>query len=151
MLHEYTDYKTYNKDLKYWCNACGELHHFGEEDITERDLPVELQTVYEDLWEENKDGNYVYLVQFKGQNGIALINEYYELNEGESDPNNYEQAKRAAGFMNDNTNYDVILAKELGFPSSDGDATEVVVFFPASVSKEEFDKTSKMFADIAYV
>lgn len=67
----------YFNDLKYWCNACGELHHYGDYDIQESDLPEELQRAYHDLWEEGS-GSLCYLVEYKGEYMVALINEFCE-------------------------------------------------------------------------
>lgn len=64
--------------IKYWCNACGELHHHGQEDISEEDLPKPLRRVYNELWEEGAAGCCTYLVEMKDGYGIALIGEYDE-------------------------------------------------------------------------
>lgn len=63
--------------IRFWSNGCGELHHFGEDDITEEELPPELKP----YWEEYICDGYVYLVNFPGSegervNGIALTTEY---------------------------------------------------------------------------
>lgn len=147
----YTNQKKYNDDLKYWSNACGELHHFGQEDITEDELPEELKPIYREYWEEDKDGHCTYLVQYKGVNGIALIDEYYETEEGHPCDNNYEQASKAAKIIAKNDDCTVLLAKELGFESAnDGQATELVVFMPTTISKNRFDQISKELISVAY-
>ena len=39
-----------SKRLKYWSNACGELHHHGEYDLDNvSELPIELQRAYNEL------------------------------------------------------------------------------------------------------
>ena len=56
-----------NRHLKYWSNACGELHHHGEyalDDVSE--LPEELQRAYNELWKEG-NGCYEYLVEYDGK------------------------------------------------------------------------------------
>lgn len=146
----YNNSSEYESDLKYWCNACGELHHFGEYDITEEELPEDLKTPYAAVWKENPDGNYCYLVNYKGTNYIALINEYYELEGNKPCVNNFERAQAVAEDL-DNQGYAVLLAKELGFPSSDGDATELVILLPTTIEKKEFDRISKHIAEIAYI
>ena len=63
--------KELNKHLKYWSNACGELHHQGEYDLTNiSELPEELQRAYENLWEEG-NGCLEYLVEYDGKYYIA--------------------------------------------------------------------------------
>lgn len=67
----------YLHDLKYWCDACGDLHCNGNYDIQEKDLPEELKRAYHDLWEEGT-GSLCYLVEYKGEYMVALINEFDE-------------------------------------------------------------------------
>lgn len=69
--------KEFLNDLKYWSNGCGELHHHGEYDIKEEELPNELKRAYEELWTDGT-GSYCYLVEYKGKFGIALSNEFNE-------------------------------------------------------------------------
>lgn len=141
----------YNNDLKYWSDRFGYLHHFGAEDITEDELPEELKPIYRDYWELDKDGNETYLAQYKGINGIAFVNEYYETDCGKPTDNNYEQASKVAKVISENDDCTVILAKQLGFEDSqDGAATDLIVFMPATISKERFDQISKEFANVAY-
>ncbi len=148
---KYSNEEQYNNDFKYWNNSCGDLHHFGQEDITEDELPEELKPIYREYWEEGKDGHCTYLVQYKGVNGIALIDEYYETEEGHPCDNNYEQASKAAEIIAKNDDCTVLLAKELGFESAnDGQATELVVFMPATISKERFNQISKRLMEVVY-
>lgn len=151
---KYGNEEQYDNDFKYWSNSCGELHHFGQEDITEDELPEELKPIYNEYWEENKDGNNVYLAQYKGVNGIALVNEYYETKDGNPehpDINNYARAIEVADKMSKNEDCIVLLAKELGFPWPNNRASEVVVFMPSTINKDRFDEISKMFSEIAYI
>lgn len=69
------DYTERDNDLKYWCNACGELHHFGEYEITEEELPDDLKSAYSELWNDGL-GSLCYLVTYRNENYIALVNEY---------------------------------------------------------------------------
>jgi len=64
-------------DLKYWSNSCGELHHRGEYDIKEEDLPNELKRAYRELYAD-VNGSLCYLIEYKGEYGIALVNEFDE-------------------------------------------------------------------------
>lgn len=74
---EYKDTKKLLNDLKYWSNCVGELHYHGEYDIEESELPEELQKVYNTLWTEDS-GSLCYLIEYKENYGIALINEFDE-------------------------------------------------------------------------
>lgn len=67
----------YLYDLNYWCNACGDLHYNGNYNIQEKDLPKELKRAYHELWKEGT-GSLCYLVEYKGEYMIALINEFDE-------------------------------------------------------------------------
>lgn len=146
------DFEKYDRDLRYWSNGCGDLRDIENDiGINEDRLPSPLQRVYAELFEEGKDGNYMYLVNYRGKDGVALLNEYYDHNDGAADPNNFEQAQKVASYLADQFDYPVILAKELGFPSDGENATEVVIVIPPTISKKEFDRISKEFADVAYV
>ena len=47
--------------VKYWSNACGELHYHGKYDITEAELPAPLYEGYMELWSDSY-GSLCYLV-----------------------------------------------------------------------------------------
>lgn len=65
-----------SKHLKYWSNACGELHHHGEYDLNDiSELPEELQRAYNELWKEG-NGCHEYLVEYDGKYYIALVSEF---------------------------------------------------------------------------
>lgn len=65
-----------NKRLKYWSNACGDLHHHGEYDLDSiSELPEELQRAYNELWKEG-NGCLEYLVEYDGKYYIALVSEF---------------------------------------------------------------------------
>ncbi len=150
----------YQEDLRYWSNACGELHRYGERDITEEELPPELQKAYSEIWEECPWGLFCYLAEYEGKTGIALIAEYHEYtDEGyEGEENNNEQANKVMKLLAQkyqDTDYVLIKGRELGFPGrtpeGDGDnATELVLFLPCPVSKEEFDAVTDYFGHAAY-
>ena len=73
----YTTEKDYFDDLKFWSNAAGDLFRPDSDvQIGEDELPKELQIAW-DYWDENH-GIYMYLVQYKGEFGLALTKEYYE-------------------------------------------------------------------------
>ena len=143
--------KRYDNDLKYWCNSMGELFDFEGKEITEDELPEELKLIYDDYWEENKDSNYTYLAQYKGVNGIALVNEYYDTDGGQPSENDCERAEKVAEKMSEINDCIVIYAKHLGCECpGDGRSTDVVVFMPTTINKDRFDEISKRFSEIAY-
>lgn len=45
--------------IKYWSNACGELHHRGEYDITEMDLPAPLRIAFNEAYGHGAFMNYL--------------------------------------------------------------------------------------------
>lgn len=65
----------YNR-LKFWSNAAGELHHYGQYDLNDAsELPKELQRAYDELWNTG-DRCLEYLVEFDGKYYVALICEF---------------------------------------------------------------------------
>jgi hypothetical protein len=147
------DDEKYGEDLKYWSNGCGELHMHGKYDITEAELPAELLAVYKEWWQEDKDGQYCYLAEYKGRYGIALVNEYYENYDGMPCVHNYEEACMAAEALDrefSESGIIVIVAKEQGWPAEDENATEFVVFVPAVTGKDLFDRVSLRASQLAY-
>ena len=159
MLIEYdkNNETKYRAQLRYWSSAAGDLHMFGMKDIEKEELPKELQSVYDELWEECPLGLFCYLAQFLGTNGLLFQTEYHEFTE-EGEPgeiNNAEYAASVAGRLAERfPNYIVIFGKELGIPGLDdgGDpATELSLFIPAkALTIERRDEAEKFFADIAY-
>lgn len=152
------DHNKYWEDLKCWSNACGDLYR-GEADITEEELPEELARVYNERWEEDKDGNYTYLAEMSGVYGVALVHEYYEVFDGEHTPNNYDRAVKVAMKMDSfyhsiaecsDDGVQILLAKEVGYPREGENATELAVFVPASCSRSLFDRLSEEFSLIAH-
>lgn len=74
-IHEYTSREDLGKDLKYWCNGLGELHFHGQYDITKEELPKPLRHAYENLLTD-ACGSICYLVDYKDEYFIALVNEF---------------------------------------------------------------------------
>lgn len=78
--HNDANVQEYDEVLKFWSNGIGELccpHGTVPYDITEAELPAELQRVYQDLyWEPSAGASLRYMVETKNGYGIALINEY---------------------------------------------------------------------------
>lgn len=68
----------YENTLRYWSNSMGELHHHGQYDITEQDLPESLRRVYREFKIFEEFGSRCYLCETEKGYGIALVNEYDE-------------------------------------------------------------------------
>lgn len=136
-----------NKRLKYWSNACGELHHHGEYDIEESELPEELQKVYNTLWTEDS-GSLCYLIEYKGNYGIALINEFDEEfaknNAVTMDDLFIKMHIKANSFkeMEEYQNTVILLGKYSGCD----ECHEFITILPVDIEKELFYKV----ADILY-
>ena len=143
------DLQKYREDLAYFCNACGELHYHGKYDITEEQLPEELKRAYNELW---TDSGYslCYLVEYKGQYGIALINEFddcYAEDSNTTMDSLFEHMKVKAeeySKMEEFQTTTILLANDIGC----FDCHEFVVIMPCNTEKELFDKVSKILEGI---
>lgn len=142
--------KQYAEDLKYWCNSCGELHHWGQYDITEEELPEDLRIAYNTLWEEGT-GSYCYLVTYLGKNYVALINEYddnYAETINVKMDQVYQMAKDVVTDIESEQIFkdtQVILAKQPEML-----CYEVVVLLNPDDSKEHFNMITSWLRENAY-
>lgn len=147
--YENNDLQKYGEDLSYFCNACGELHYHGKYDITEEQLPEALKRAYNDLWTDCT-GSLCYLVEYKGEYGIALINEfddYYAENSNTTMDSLFEHMKVKAeeySKMEEFQTTTILLANEMGFC----ECHEFVVIMPCDTEKELFDKIAKILEGI---
>lgn len=139
-------------DLKYWSNDCGELHHWGEFDITEDELPEPLKKAYRNTWSENYDF-YCYLMETaKDGYCVALIAEYdktYGEDVGKTVEELWEQAKTEAHLLENHKEFDAAsfyVCERSGFD----DCHEVIVCFPANIKKEELEAASRVMNEIIY-
>ena len=111
--------KELNKHLKYWSNACGELHHQGEYDLT-------------NISELPDDGKYY----------IALISEFdntFANDNGLSMDKLYERVKfNALKLYEEELFLDtfLIIGKETGF----NECHEICFLVPATESKNVYDE-----------
>ena len=141
----------YSEAIKYWSNSLGELHHHGQYDITEEELPAELKRAYHELWDDNT-GSLCYLVETGKGYGIALINEYDECFAGDCGLTMEElfrsSVKDAQTIIADPAfaKAEIYLGKYMGF----NECHELAVVFPADISAEEFRKAAESLNDIAY-
>ncbi|WP_029199620.1 hypothetical protein [Oribacterium sp. NK2B42] len=136
-------------DFIYWSDSHGQFEKDGK-DLSYDELPKDLQSVYSEIWEENKDGLSCCLAEFKGEYGIALVAEYSRS----SQARDLEMAKRVAKTLEEKktpAKSVVILAYDLGKVSDNGEpSTVVILFLPSSVSKKTFNTNAKIFGDMAY-
>ena len=136
-------------DFVYWSDSHGQFEKDGK-DLSYDELPKDLQSMYSEIWEENKDGLSCCLAEFKGEYGIALVAEYSRS----SQARDLEMAKRVAKTLEEKktpAKSVVILAYDLGKVSDNGEpSTVVILFLPSSVSKKTFNTNAKIFGDMAY-
>ncbi len=130
-----------NKHLKYWSNACGELHHHGEYDIQNIiELPKELQRAYKELWKEGC-GCHEYLVEYDGSYYIALVSEFDDTFADDvnlSMDELYEIGKRNALKLYEEDlfkNTVLVIGKETGC----NECHEFVFLVPAMESENVYD------------
>lgn len=138
----FTDRKELNKHLKYWSNACGELHHYGEYAlIDEAELPTELQRAYEDLWEEG-NGCLECLAEYDGKYYIALISEFdniYAIDEEVSMDDLYNIATTNALKLYETKLFSNTLLV-IGKGTGNHECHEVCFLVPATESKNIYDE-----------
>lgn len=149
--------KEYCEVLKFWSNGIGELHcphKVGMPDITEDELPEELQRVYRDLyWEPNAGASLRYMVETDKGYGIALLNEYDRVTAENSgvdfgplfetviaDGDNVANEKMFA-------NCEVFAGERMGF---DG-CHELVVVLPWNISVDDFVQAAEKLDELVYV
>ena len=131
-----------SKHLKYWSNACGELHHHGEYDLKDvTELPEELQRAYNELWKEG-NGCLEYLVEYDKKYYIALVSEFDDTfadDSGVSMEELYEVAKgNALKLYYQDLFKDTILIVGKG-TGCDG-CHEIIFLVPAMESENVYDE-----------
>lgn len=134
------DMNEFKEDLKYWSNCCGDLHHHGEYDIEEFDLPQELQRAYAELWTEG-GGSLCYLVEYKRAYGVALINEFDDCiaeDNGVSMDFLYEKMQQKASSLilhNLFKGAQIICSEYAGF----NECHELIVILPTNIERDTFN------------
>lgn len=142
--HEFREFHTtdeMNAHLKYWSNACGDLHKHGKRDIDNpSELPKELQIAYSLLWEEG-NGCLEYLAEYKGRYYIALINEFDEQFASDAKMSMSELYKtlkeHALNLYHNYAFQNTILLT--GNKTGIDNCHEVIFLVPAMVSKHTYD------------
>lgn len=150
---EYEDMKEFSRDLKFWCNSLGELHHHEEYDIEESELPKELQRAYNVLWTDGS-GSLCYLVEYKENYGVALINEFDE----EFAKNNnltmeglfVEMKSKADSFRNMEEFKNATVLLVLGKYSGVDECHEFITILLADTDKKMFDKVADLLYEQVY-
>lgn len=146
-MKEYKEFKDQDemyKVITFWSNCCGDLHHNGEYDVSEEQLPEELQRAYRELWEEG-NGCLEYLLEYGGRYYVALSAEFdgdYADMLGLSMDELY-----AVGKCNALKLYCTDLFKDtlllMAKKPLDGDCHEFIFLVPAMESKEVYDEIEK--------
>ena len=146
-MKEYKEFKDRDemyKVITFWSNCCGDLHHNGEYDVSEEQLPEELQRAYRELWEEG-NGCLEYLLEYGGRYYVALSAEFdgdYADMLGLSMDELYTVGKRNALKL-----YCTDLFKDtlllMAKKPLDGDCHEFIFLVPAMESKEVYDEIEK--------
>lgn len=139
--YEFNSEAELNKHLKYWSNACGELHHHGEYELNDiSELPEELQRAYTTLWVEGY-GCLEYLAEYDGKYYIALISEFdddFAKNNELSMDELYETVKKNAFALYEKelfNNTVLVIGKETGI----NECHEFIFLVPAMESKNVYD------------
>ncbi len=141
-FYEFDNELELSRHLKYWSNACGELHHHGEYDLNDvTELPEQLQRAYDELWKEG-NGCLEYLVEYDGKYFVALVSEFDDTF---ADDNNmsmdklYVTVKRnALKLYYDDLFKDTILV--IGKKTGCNECHEVIFLVPAMESENVYDK-----------
>lgn len=133
---EYYSSEELLKELKFWSSGCGELHHHGECDITENELPVPLREAYRNLWNENS-GFREYLVEYKEEYYVAIEAEYdsQDCNSAELFEESCLNAKEYI-LSYEKKGCRLIIGHGTGPEEADD---ELYFLVPALISKEEFE------------
>lgn len=139
-MYVYEESESFLKDCKFWSNSAGGLHHHGEYDLQEEELPDELQRVYRELFTEDT-GSHCHLAEFRGEYGIALCNQYdteFRKDLGLEKEEYWDAIKRKAAKLKAKVEDCSILAIWYGEePYPEG---EIIVFMPWYIQKKEFDR-----------
>lgn len=141
---EFENQEKMYKELTFWSNCCGDLHHNGEYDVEEGQLPKELQRAYHELREEG-NGCLEYLLEYHGKYYVALSAEF---DDDYADMLCFSMDKLyAVGKCNALKLYRTDLFKDtlllMAKKSPDGDCHEFIFLVPAMESKEVYDEIEK--------
>lgn len=146
-MKEYKEFKDRDemyKVITFWSNCCGDLHHNGEYDVSEEQLPEELQRAYRELWEEG-NGCLEYLLEYGGRYYVALSAEFdgdYADMLGLSMGELYTVGKcNALKLYCTDLFKDTLLL--MAKKPLDGDCHEFIFLVPAMESKEVYDEIEK--------
>lgn len=142
----------YEKALRYWSNSMGELHHYGQYDITEAELPAPLQRVYREFVIFEQYGSRCYLCETEKGYGIALVNEYdvsYAADCKLSMDSLFLCAAVEAAALRVRPEFhdaEIFLGECCGMES----CHELCVVFPATVEPKEFNAAAELLDKSVY-
>ena len=70
----YFEFKKSIKNVVYWCDTSGQLHHDADYDLrSPKELPIELQVAFGNIWLTG-----TYLIEFNGRYSVAIEASYDE-------------------------------------------------------------------------
>ena len=134
--------------LKYWSNGCGELHHHGEYEITEKELPKELLRAYKDLFSEGQFAMTCYLAEYDNKYGITLESVYdtdYAKFLGISYASLVSMAReRAVELAKAVPGYTVLFGFDTLEWSDGSKDSQLILFLPWDISEEEYTRVGKL-------
>lgn len=142
--------------IKYWSNACGELHYHGKEMIAEENLPEELRKAYNKLWTDSY-ASLCYLVETPNGYGIALINEYACEKSYAEDHQVWDKEmplywKAACEDAAEISHHPEFGGAEIVVSEHSGcfECHELAVIFPADTNPDTFIKAAEKLDKLAY-
>jgi hypothetical protein len=138
----------------YWSNSCGETHHWGEYDITPDELPKELKRVFDELHNENDFGLNCYLTEYDSEYGISL-EAVYDKFYANSIHVSYEKLLQTAMIKADLLaakfpQYKILFGKDTQKWSDGYQESQLVIFMPWNISKENYNMVGTIVEAIAY-
>lgn len=145
--------KEYEKEYHYWSNSCGDLYHNGQ-DITEKELPVELRYALDNLWEENEFGLNCFLVEHEATYGISLEAGFDDCYAGDLGCSRKRldglALSKAAEVAAKIPEFCVFYGDHLQEWSDGSEDTLIMVLVPWGTDKEDYKRIGTIFGDMAY-
>lgn len=138
-----------NSPVKYWSNACGELHYHGEYDITEGELPRVLRAAYKNYWSENYhlpcylgEIDEEFRLLFVLEADECYVREFYHCDIDASSVILQQLAQRLEKYSAFSC-AEFILEEGTGFNG----CHQLIISIPADIDQETFERFIKALAD----
>jgi hypothetical protein len=148
------------ENYHYWSNACGELHHWGEYDITEDDLPYQLYRLFAEIYSENSFGLDCYLVQYGADEdtykeyGLSL-EAHYDTDYARDICVPYDEVLKTAMIKADLIanrfpECKVFFGKDVCEWNDGSKDSVLAVLLPYNISKEDYNTIGNVVGRVAY-